>query len=91
MAVLTAEELTELRATSGRGQVVTYTKPQINAALQAIEDLFQSSANIGPRSLQQALGLAIETAAPGVFGVGAKTKLFAIWCRLNARREGVLT
>lgn len=42
MATLTNEELAQLRKRISRGQVpVTWLKPEINAALQAIEDFFE--------------------------------------------------
>jgi hypothetical protein len=67
----------------------TWTKPQFNSALQATEDAMTGSANVGPRSVPQHIGQAIETAAPGVFNAGMKDDIGVIWCRLNADRGGI--
>jgi hypothetical protein len=91
MATLTADELTDLRhITARRAATVTWTKAQVNAALQAIEDTMQSTSNVGARSIKAHIGLAIETASPGVFSAQQKDELFVIWCRFNVARGGIL-
>jgi hypothetical protein len=70
--------------------VVTWTKPQINAALQAIEDAMQSASNVGGRSIKAHIALAIENAAPTVFNAAQKDDLFVVWCRFNVQRGGIL-
>lgn len=91
MATLTAGECTGLRQLAARrAAAVTWTKPQINAALQAIEDAAQSTSNVGPRTLKAYIGSAIETAVPGVFNAAQKDDLFVIWCRFNAARGGTI-
>ncbi len=81
MAVLNTAELAELRQSLAEGKVVSWTKPQINAGLQAIEDWFE--ANKGN------LGSAIEAVAPGAFNAARKKELVAYWLRQKFRREGV--
>lgn len=83
MAVLLPNELAELRQRAAGGQVVVdYTKPTINAALQAIEDWVEAN--------RAALGTAINTTtAPYVFSPAMKKRLFAHWCRQKFRRENV--
>lgn len=90
MAVLTPAELVALRQLAARDVGPSWTKPQINAALQAVEDAVQSTSNVGNRSLKTYIGAAIETAAPGAFNAGQKDTLFVLWSRFNAARGGVL-
>jgi hypothetical protein len=91
VAVLTSDERATLRQTIARtGVPPHYTKIQINDALQAVEDWFQSGDNIGAQTAQASVATVIEAAAPGVFTVAHKAKLFALWCGFNARREGML-
>lgn len=81
--------LRQALARNNNGGSIHWTKPQVNAALQAIEDGMQGGSNVGARTVPAYLGLAIETAAPGVFSAGEKSKLFAIWCLTAAVRLGV--
>lgn len=90
MATLTTDDLTDLRQRYARGRNPSWTKPQINAALQAIEDAVQSTSNVGNRTLKVYIGNAIEAAAPGVFNAQAKDDLFILWSIYNARRGGVI-
>jgi hypothetical protein len=83
MAVLNATDLADLRGVAQRNLVVHYTKTQVNAALQAIEDRMQLA------STKTALGNDIEAAAPGVFTAAEKTTLFGIWCWTAAKRLGI--
>lgn len=70
MAVLTADDLLTMRQGCAREISVNYTKPQINAALQAIEDVFDSAA------VQNAISSAINTAtSPLVLTAGQKRTL----------------
>lgn len=89
MAVLTTAEKEALRQLAARG-AVSWTKAHIDAALDAIEAAVVSTSNVGNRSLKTYIGNAVETAAPGVFSAGQKDNLFALWCRLNAQRGGIL-
>lgn len=84
MAALTANQLTELRHAARRNIAQAGTKPQINAALQAIEDRMLSTAT------RNAIQADIEAAAPGVFTNGEKNTLFGVWCVTAANRLGVL-
>lgn len=81
MAVLNATQLTELRqACSRSGIAINYTKAQVNAGLQAIEDYFENTARAG-------FGQAIEAAAPGVFTAAQKKQLGKFWLLQKAGRE----
>ncbi|MGI9489096.1 MAG: hypothetical protein ACR2RF_25065 [Geminicoccaceae bacterium] len=72
MAVLTAEELTELRQGAANDSItLAWTKTNINAALQAIEDWWETTAKLDAAT-------EIETAAPGVFSNPEK-KLIGKW------------
>lgn len=79
MAVLTPAQLVELRQHCAEAQTVTWTKPQVNAALQAIEDRFEA--------VRASFGVAIETAAPGVFSPAQKVRLVKFWLRQKFGRE----
>ena len=86
MAALTADQLAAFRALACRNAATqTWTKAQIGAALQAIEDRVRSTAT------QNAIGGDIETAAPGVFTGPQKTLLFGVWCVTAAQRLGILS
>jgi hypothetical protein len=68
MAMLSNDQLTELRqAVARESATVPWTKPQINAAVQAIEDWFEAN--------RAALGTAMEAAAPGLFSAAQKRVL----------------
>jgi len=85
MAVLNPTELAELRQTMARNTAtVNFTKTQVNAALQAIEDRLRAAAT------QTALSNDIEAVAPGAFSAGQKSTLFGVWCVSAARRLGVI-
>lgn len=90
MAAVTAIELENLRQTAARNKSPNWTKAQINAAIQAIEDTMISTSNVGPRSIKTQIGQAIEAAAPTVFNAATKDDLFVLWCMVNARRGGIL-
>lgn len=81
MAVLTATQLAEIRrALAAKAAVVNYTKPQANAALQAVEDWFDAN--------QASLSQAINTAtAPLVLTVAQKKWLVAYWLLSRFQRE----
>jgi hypothetical protein len=82
MAILDSAQLVELRQRCAEAiapNPVTWTKPQINTACQAIEDWFEAN--------RVALGAAIETAVPGAFTNAQKTKLVKYWLAQKAVRE----
>lgn len=88
MAALTTSEKADLRNGVERSCVanavpIAYTKAQIDAAFQAIEDVWESNA------LKNAISNAIEGAASGVFTVAQKKRLVAYWLRQKFGREGV--
>jgi hypothetical protein len=81
MAVLTPGQLTELRQFIAAGVATqSWTKLQVNAALQALENWYESSG-------RAAAGSAIETAAPGVFTNAQKKLLGKYWLLQKAGRE----
>lgn len=90
MATVSVNELELFRRQFARGRNPTWTKPQVNAAVQAIEDTMTSASNVGPRSIKTQIGQAIEAAAPGVFSAALKDDLFVLWCRYNVMRNGLL-
>lgn len=82
MAILLPDELTELRQSTSKNQIVNYSKSQVNSALQAIEDWLEGN--------RVSLSGAINAAtAPYVFTPAMKRRMFAHWCRQKFGREGV--
>lgn len=74
MATLNSSELVELRQEMARqATTVTWSKGQINVALQAVEDQFEADKG-------RYTG-AIETAAPGVFNLAQKKDIVRFWLR----------
>ena len=85
MATLTADELVMLRQRkSSDGEASTWTKPQLNAACQAVETRLEATAT------QTAVSGDIETAAPGVFSGAQKRRIFLLVCLLKARQVGLI-
>jgi hypothetical protein len=81
MPTLTPTELTDLRRELAAGvSVVRWTKPQVNAVTQALEDWFEAN--------RPALGTAMEAAAPGVFTTAQKRALVTAWLEQKFRRGG---
>jgi len=69
MAILNPTQLAQIR--NGCEKVepnINYIKPQINAAIQALEDYFENTARAG-------FGAAIEAAAPGIFTNAQKKRI----------------
>jgi len=82
MAVMTSDELVELRQECAVGETVSWNKATINTALQAVEDWFEAN--------KASLAGEIDTAtAPFTFTNAQKKKLVAYWLRQKFRREGV--
>lgn len=79
MAVLTSSQLQQARqnlASDGNG--IAYTKTQVNAGIQAIEDTMRGAA------VQNALSSAIDTAMQGVtVGAALKRRMFREWALLT--------
>lgn len=69
MAILDQNKLAQMRRRIAFNNAVTWDKQQVNAALQAIENVLQG--NVG------ALNNAIESTSPGVFTTGQKKLIFA--------------
>lgn len=82
MAVLTAEQLVELRqGVQSEGDSATWKKADINAALQAIEDKWGA--------IQAVLSAEVDTAtAPIVFSNAMKKKIGKYWLRQRFGRGG---
>ena len=82
MAILTAAQLTELRqrVQSSAAPNPAANKTQINLAIQAIEDYYETTARPG-------FGAAIETAVPGRFTPAQKKQIGKFWMLQKAGRE----
>ena len=82
MAVLTSEQLTELRQEMARGESsITWDKPTINAACQAVEDLIEGS--------KSAISSAIDVAtSPAVLPNPIKLKLVKFYFHQKFNRGG---
>lgn len=89
MVAIASTDLEDMRRITSHRRSAHWTKTQINAALQAIEDAM-TAGNVGARTVKVFIGAAIETAAPGVFNAAEKDDLFVIWCRFNVARGGFL-
>jgi hypothetical protein len=92
MATLSPDELTLVRNSLERaGHAGLYTKPQINAALQAIEDTLITRvlvAGDAGATVQQLVSTAINTATgPLVLSAAVKKALFAYWAYAKFLRD----
>jgi len=70
MAVITQKRLARHSQVLSKDSTVTYLKPEVYSAIQAVVDLLQSP------SSRTAINNAIESAAPSVFNVTQKAKIF---------------
>jgi len=85
MAILSAQERAELRQkVAAKLSTVGYTKPQVNAALQGIEDWFEANR----ASLSTAINAA-TTPLGYTFSAAEKKLLVAFWLLQKFGREGV--
>ncbi len=85
MAVFTSKQLNFLMDHVCKNTTTqSWTKAQVSAALQAIEDRMQLPAT------KSAISSDIETAAPGIFTANQKDLLFSVWSISYAIRQGVL-
>jgi len=78
MAILTAKQIDDVRQPLVReltsdGSGVNFTKPQVNAAIQAVEDVLTGAA------LQTALSNAINSATSPLVLTAAQKKLLVRW------------
>lgn len=81
MAILTPDQLQELRSSCAEDIQVRYDKALINGVMQVIEDTFDSLA------VRSALSNAIDTAStPLVFTATEKRMLVKSWLRSRFRR-----
>lgn len=80
MATLAATELQAIRNACEVGVPVTYSKTQINAAAQAVEDFLTSNAAAISTAINQATSPVVLTAAQ-------KKKLVAEVCERKAQRD----
>lgn len=91
MAILTVAQRAGIREYLARLRPnINYTKAQIDAALQAIEDRMTGTTNVGNRSVKAVISLDVDGAAPGIFSVAQKDDLFLIWSDFNRRRGGIV-
>jgi hypothetical protein len=78
MATIPAAKLTDARQWLSKEMAVTYTKAQINAGLQAVENWFDTPAQ------RNAISSAINAAtAPVVLTADQKKKLVAFWASIK--------
>lgn len=82
MAMLTSPELGAIRRDlEDESIAITYQKAQVNAAIQAIENSFETTC-------KAALNNAIETAAPGVFTAAQKRAMVKRYLYRKFQRGG---
>lgn len=83
MAALTPDQLADIRQhTVKELAVATFTKPVINAAIQAIEDVFVSPA------LQNAINNAINTATSPVVLTAEQKRVLVRWWLASRHLRG---
>ena len=92
MATLTNGEKGKLnravfRIARDKGVAVSWTKAQLGTVWDAIESYAEDTPQ--NKTVRQGTGLAIESAAPGVFSATQKGYLWAAWSVDKARREGI--
>lgn len=80
MAILDGYDMSRIRQRIAKETDVTWLKPQINAALQAIEDKWEAD--------RAGYAAAIEAAAPGVFTLAQKKLLGKHWLQLKSSKGG---
>ena len=92
MAIFNSDNLTRIRQDCAKvfGSVA-YTKPQINAALQAIEDTIVTrpiAVDNVTKTIPQLVAAAIDVVTtPFIFTTPQKKLLFALWARLKFEEE----
>jgi hypothetical protein len=80
MAVLSPDELTKIRQECAKRVPVNYTKAQLNAAVQAVEDWFETN--------RSSLSAVINNAtSPLTLTAGQKRALVAFWLESKFRKE----
>lgn len=91
MAALTTSELaTSRNFCEPRFAPVTYTKPQINVALQAIEDVMRTTtivAGQAGQTIQQIVSAAVDASSAFAWSNAQKKILFAIWADLTFKKD----
>lgn len=91
MATLTTDELTTARQLCAAAEAPSWTKPQINAALQAIEDAMTTQnipqAAVGATMPQYISGRIDNATSPFQFVNGQKKRLFALWAKLKFEKD----
>lgn len=74
MATLTSDQLAQIRQGIAATETVNFTKSDINAAIQKVEDVFETN--------RIALGTAINTAtSPLVLTTSQKKAVVREWCK----------
>lgn len=93
MAVLSVSELSTARNfCEGRFSPVGYTKPQINAALQAIEDVMRTTLIVSGQAgqpVQQIVSASIDASSAFNWSNAQKKILFAIWAQLTFQKDSL--
>lgn len=89
---LSASELVTARNFCATRMAVAYTKPQINAALQAIDTAMTSRAIVAGdlgKTIQLVLSAEIDAASAFSFTNAQKKLLFAIWAQLKYLKDSI--
>lgn len=93
MATLNVSELASARNfCESKLAQIAYTKPQINAALQAIEDAMRTTtivAGQAGQTVQQIVSAAIDASSAFAWSNAQKKILFAIWADLTFKKDSV--
>lgn len=90
MATLSTAELVKARAACALAFTVGYTKPQVNAALQAIEDVMTTYtlvAGDAGKTIQQLVSAAIDASSAFSWTNAQKKILFALWAELKYQKD----
>lgn len=93
MATLSVSELAPARNfCQAKFSPVNYTKPQVNAALQAIEDAIRTNVitagQVG-QTVQQIVSAAVDASSAYVWTNAQKKILFALWAELTFKKDSV--
>lgn len=91
MATLNTTELAKVRNVCEKTLgAVAYTKPQVNAALQAIEDAMITRAIVAgdvTKTIPQIISAEIDASSAFGFTNAQKKLLFALWAELKFQRD----
>jgi len=90
MATLTTAELSKARQVCASRFPVTFTKPHVNAALQAIEDTIRTTplvAGQAGQTVQQIVSAAVDASSAFSWSNAQKKVIFALWADLTFQKD----